>query len=186
MNYALLIVFLLLPLEAVAEEEVWLGMDRNTWPQTEYRKTENGFGGWLLATSDVDWKEKWDTPSGTIPSFRKADRVSRGEEVAILTFFVNPKPGEDGNVQVLCALKVTRPDASISVDMDDIRCMEGRLRGSQDNVRLSPVIINFVGEEDDPLGDWVVEVEVFDVVRDTNIQLKTSFLLVEDGGEIVR
>lgn len=100
-----------------------------------------------------------------------------GEELVILTFFVNPKPDDDDNANVLCSIKATRPNDTVSVDEKNIPCMKGRVSENPDNIHLSPAIINFVGEKNDPLGKWLIEVEIQDVNRNTTLQLKTHFIL---------
>lgn len=158
-------------------DNVWLGPDRSKWPDTEFRKTKNDFTGLLLVTPDTDWEQKWNTPPDTIPYFREAKSVRVGEELVILTFFVNPEPDGDGNADVLCSIKATRPNGTVSINEKNIPCMKGQVLGNPNNIRLSPAIINFVGEKNDPLGKWLVEVEIRDVNRNTTLQLKTHFIL---------
>jgi len=42
-------------------------------------------------------------------------------------------------------------------------------------------VIKFVGEKTDPLGEWVVDVEVEDVLRNTKLPLRTRFTLSGSG-----
>jgi len=56
-------------------------------------------------------------------------------------------------------------------------CMEGELKGNPAFVRLAAPVLKFVGEPQDPLGEWRVEVSVKDVLRQTSLHLKTSFTL---------
>ncbi len=156
----------------------YFGSDHSKWPQTEYRKVKDDFAGWLLVTSDTNWKQKWDAHPDTIPQFNEASEVKIGDKLVILSFFVNPKTDVENNVNVICSLKATRPDGSLSVKQENIVCAKGRLRGSSTNVRLSPAVINFVGKQTYPLGVWVIEVEIYDVVRDTRLNLKTMFELM--------
>jgi hypothetical protein len=162
-------------------ESAWLGPDRSKWPDTEFRKTRNDFAAMLLVTPDTDWQQKWDTPPDTIPRFREAKTARVGDELVILTFFVNPKPGPKNHVNVICRIKVTRPNKTVAVSERGIPCMTGDLKGDPNNVRLSPAVIKFVGERTDPLGEWVVDVEVEDVYRSTRLPLRTRFVLLGPG-----
>jgi hypothetical protein len=177
----LLLLIMFSSVYAYADSGRWLGPDRNKWPNTEYRQTKNDFGGFLLITTDLDWQQKWNTSPDTIPYFNEAKSVKVGERIVILTFFVNPKSNQANSVNVLCDLRVIRPDKSISVDQRGISCLNGALQGNPNNIRLSPAVIEFVGEEKDPLGKWVVEVGITDVVRNTKLNLRTSFLLKENN-----
>jgi hypothetical protein len=163
-------------------EAVWLGPDRSKWPDTEFRMTKNDFSGVLLVTPDLDWRQKWNTPPDTIPRFREAKTVKVGQELAVLTFFVNPKTDASGNVNVNCGIRATRPNGTISVNERNIPCMRGPLRGDPNHIRLSPAVIHFVGEKKDPLGKWMVEVDIEDVNRSTTLRLRTYFLLVGSDG----
>ncbi|WP_321529260.1 hypothetical protein [Sedimenticola selenatireducens] len=165
-----------------AESRVWLGAERNDWEHTEYRKVENDFGGSLVITSDLNWQQKWETPPDNVPPFAEAETVRVGEGIVILTFFVNPKVNEYGQASVRCALKVTRPDGTEAANYESFWCLNDTPMGDINNVRLSPAIINFIGEESDPLGEWVVEVNIHDVLRNTELNLRRSFTLEPRNG----
>ena len=182
MSKLLLFVLAFASFHAIGADNVWLGPDRSKWLDTEFRKTKNDFAGVLLVTPDTDWERKWNTPPDTIPYFREARTVKVGEELVILTFFVNPKADGNGDANVLCSIKTTRPNGTVSVDEKNIPCMKGKVLGNPNNIRLSPAAINFVGEKSDPLGKWVVEVGIHDVNRNTTLQLRTQFTLDAKGG----
>ena len=112
----------------------------------------------------------------------KAKTVKIGEELVILTFFVNPKSDAKNNANVVCSIKVIRPDKTVSVNQRGIPCMKGEMKGNPNNIRLSPAVIRFVGERTDPPGEWVVDVEVEDVYRNTRIPLRTRFVLQGSSG----
>src|SRR5439155_7265975 len=64
--------------------------------------------------------------------------------------------------------------ASLVVTPNEDCCMEGELKGNPAFVRLAAPVLKFVGEPQDPLGEWRVEVSVKDVLRQTSLHLKTS------------
>jgi hypothetical protein len=177
----LLLIPLLVPVLTNAGDTAWLGPDRKQWPDTEFRKTKNDFAAMLLVTPDTDWQRKWNTPPDTIPRFREAKSLKVGQELVILTFFVNPKTDEHRRAHVRCSIKVTRPDKTVAVNQRGIACMDGELKGDPNNIRLAPTVIKFVGEAADPRGEWVVEVEVEDVLRATKLPLRTRFTLLGRG-----
>jgi hypothetical protein len=166
---------------AYAGESTWLGPDRSKWSDTEFRKTKNDFAALLLVTPDIDWERKWNTPPDTIPRFREARTVKVGEKLVILTFFVNPKADDRRNVNVVCSIKVTRPNKTLAVNERRIPCMDGELKGDPNNIRVSPAVVTFVGEKTDPVGEWIVDVEVEDVNRNTRLLLRTRFTLLRAG-----
>jgi hypothetical protein len=175
------VVHLSIPSRARADDSVWLGPDRSRWPDTEFRKTKNDFAALLLVTPDLDWQRKWNTPPDTIPRFRQAKTMRIGERVVILTFFVNPKIDEHREAHVRCSIRITRPDQTVAVNQQGIACLEGELKGNLNYVRMSPAVIEFLGEATDPLGEWVVDVEVEDVVRNTTLPLRVRVTLLGQG-----
>ncbi len=162
---------------AVAAETAWHSRDGKPIPDTESRKSADGFGASLVVTPDEDWETKWNTPPETVPTFSEARTVKRGGVVTILIFFANPKTDARNAANVRCDLRVLRPDGSFSINANDVVCMEGELKGNPAFVRLAAPVLKFVGEPQDPLGEWRVEVSVKDVLRQTSLHLKTSFTL---------
>lgn len=154
----------------------------STAPTDTSDKSSNsvdGFGALLIVTSDKDWKSKWDTPEETAPHFTHAHSVKRGGSLTLLIFFTNPKADHQNSVNVLCDIKATRPDGSISVNETNLVALKGELKGNPDNIRLAQPVIEFVGEPKDPLGEWIIEVTVKDAVRSVSVPVRASFILVE-------
>ena len=145
---------------------------------TESRASRDGFGAALLPTSDADWKEKWDTPASETPKFTQIHSLRRGEKAWILIFFANPRPDRDGTVRVTCDVKITRPNGRVTEDRD-LEGMKDRIEGAATNTYLAHTVIRFVGEDTDPLGDWIVEVVVHDLNRKVSVPVRTKFTLLE-------
>lgn len=179
MKLAILIALVFTVTSYPASGYLFHGDARDSWPQTDHSKVKNDFGGYLVVTSNMNWRQKWETDPETVPIFDEAKKIKRGEKLVVLTFFVNPKTDAKNNTNVLCSVEVIRPDKTISVNLKDISCLKGPLKGSPDYIRLAPPIINFVGEKSDPTGTWVVNVSLKDVNRDTELKLKTNFVLTE-------
>lgn len=180
-GWLLLGILLLTSTAAVASQgDVgWRSPDGSPAPQTEWRKSREGFGGWLLITPDADWREKWETPPEETPSLNTTDRVAMGETITALIFFVNPAVGENGHIDIRCDLRVIRPDGTTAADVPGLECKTGALAGSPYNMRLSEPALQFVGEPGDPLGEWVIEVDLTDVHRGVTLSLKGRFVLEE-------
>jgi hypothetical protein len=171
--------FLLLALLALPAfgQEGWKGDNGQLSPNIESRKSINGFGGWLVVTSDADWQAKWQTPSDTIPHFTVAKSVARGKQVFVLTFFANPLLDGSGSANVTCDIDVQRPDGTTLIHQVDATCFKGHLNESPSHLFLSAPVIGFTGDPGDPSGEWVVRVSLKDNVRRVVIPLRTSFFL---------
>lgn len=167
---------------AAAQDFGWRDKDGKPTPDTESRKSSDGFAGWLLTTSDPDWEAKWNTPEHETPMFTGAETVRKGETIFTLIFIVNPKPDAKGDVNVSCDLKVTRPNGTTSIDEKNVDCLKGKLQGNPHNMRLAAPVLGFVGEPADPVGTWRVDVILRDVPRGVTMDLHTSFELLDDTG----
>jgi hypothetical protein len=176
----LIVLFLAIAVLALANDRFWRDEHGKFLPGTESRNAVDGFGGWLVVTSDSDWQAKWETSSDTVPRFTEAKTVARGKTVFILTFFANPKLNENGDADVTCDIDVVKPDGTSSVHQVDVVCFRGALRGPPTNVYLSAPILNFVGESNDPAGKWSVRVTLKDNIRHVSLPLKTSFSLIDE------
>lgn len=167
---------------SVIQELGWIDQGGNPVPDSNSQKSVRGFGGMLVVTPDVDWEEKWSTPSGHTPHFTAANQVKVGQELTILPLFTNPKVGDDGFVRIKCDLRVIRPDQSLSIDEKDLDCFTYDFTGTKPNLRniwLSGVIPKYIGESTDLKGEWIVELVFKDVVRNVLVPLKTTFTLID-------
>ena len=176
-RFTLLAVSLLVSIAAMGQDTFWRDNQGNPAPDTESRRSLNGLGGWLVVTSDSNWREKWDTPSDTVPHFNEAKTLARGEKVFVLAFFANPKLTADGQASIACDLDVKRPDGTSSLHQTDVVCFKGTIKGSPYNMYLSAPVVGFVGEPSDLAGVWTVRISLKDKIRGTVLPLRTSFTL---------
>lgn len=160
-----------------AGEGVWRDESGRPAPETDAQKSRKNFGGWLVVTSDADWKEKWQTPPDTIPRFATAEIVRKGERLWILIFFVNPGTDAENSADVTCDIQTIRPDGSFSINERDVVCFRGTVKGDPHIIRLAAPVIEYIGEETDPMGKWQVRVTLKDNRRRVHLPLKSSFTL---------
>jgi len=146
-------------------------------PDTESRKAANGFGGWLLVTADSDWETKWNTQAETVPRFSEVRQTERGQPLYALTFFSNPKLTANGDADISCDIDLRKPDGSVSYQQTNATCFKGVLRGRPGYLYLSAPVVRFIGEQDDPHGEWQVRITLKDNVGRIQLPLQTSFIL---------
>jgi hypothetical protein len=182
MKSVLISLLMSLSLVAHAESDGWVTRDGKPVPNSDLMKSMNGFGGSLVVTPDPDWEAKWNTSPETVPHFSEARNVSYGEQLTILTFYINPKTNASGELDVLCDIKIMRPDGRSS-EYKGVQCASGKLQGSPRNVRLTTAVIKYIGEASDPPGKWIVEVTLTDKMRGIAIPLKTHFNLQKKANE---
>ena len=171
------VLFLLLSAFGHAGENAWKDECGKAAPETEFRKTKQDFGGWLVVTPDADWQKKWETSPETIPNFTTSDTVSKGQELTILILFVNPGLGPNGHADITCDIQSIRPDGSSSINQKDLVCFRGKLEGDPHYIRLAAPVIKYVGEPKDLPGKWTIRVTLVDNQRHVRLPLKASFTL---------
>ncbi len=176
------ILSLLFATVALSQEFAWRDESGQPIEETESQRSADGFAGLVLITPDPDWEEKWRTPPETTPHYTVTSTVRVGETVMLLVFFANPAVDDDGIAEIRCDFKMTRPDGSISIDVEDAECYRGPIHGDPYAVRLSNGLLGFVGEEDDVRGEWIADVVLTDAVRGVSLDLRTRFVLVDAEG----
>ncbi len=168
----------------LADPGAWVGEDGRALPETPARKTSDGFGGWLLVTADPEWRAHWNRPPKGRPSLSEARYVGYGERLTILAFYTNPAATTDGRIDIRCSVRVIRPDGTVASEASDRQCASSEPTGDLQAARISWAVIDYVGEEDDPAGQWVVEVTLTDAVRGVSLALETDFILT--SGSVLR
>jgi hypothetical protein len=142
-------------------------------------KSQDGFAGSVLAVTDADWKQKWETPPETTPNFNKAGVVGYGTKVFFLIFFSNPAQDEHQSSNIRCDLKIIDPTGAAILSKQDMICFSGQVASSPSNQYLSAPVIGFTGDPGDPTGTWVVEVKLRDALRRVELPLRTTFELTK-------
>lgn len=167
---------------ALAGADGWVTHDGEAVPDTAYRKSVDGFGGWLVVTPDADWPRKWDAPPRDIPRLETAQYVDYGDRLTILAFYTNPATDAAGEIDIRCDVLVTRPDGTVASRARDRRCASPEHEGDLQALRLSWTVVEYLGERSDPTGRWTVEITITDAVRGVSIPLEADFVLV--GGSV--
>jgi hypothetical protein len=155
----------------------WLDSEGKPAADTPDRRSVGSFGGWLLVTSDQDWREKWNTPREETPKFTVTSSPRRGQKIFVLIFFGNPKLDVNRAANVTCDIRLTGPNDTVPVDVRNIDCFKGTISIDPKSIFVSAPVIEFVGEPADPLGQRVVEVVVRDNNAKVEIPLRTEFEL---------
>lgn len=164
---------------AHSESPFWQNKEGKPLPETAAMKSQDGFAGSVLAVTDEDWKQKWETPPETTPNFNKAGAVAYGTKVFILIFFSNPAQDAQQNSNVRCDLKIIDPTGAAIVSKQDMTCFSGQIASSPLNQYLSAPVISFAGDPGDPTGTWAIEVKLRDAVRRVELPLRTTFELTK-------
>jgi hypothetical protein len=148
-------------------------------PETEARRSVNGLGVWLILTPGSQWKEEVQTPASTTPDLLEAREVARGDTLTTLIFLANPKPDKKGFANVLCDIKATRPDGTVSTNAPNTVCLRGALVGPAIFVRLAAPRIPFRSEPSDLPGVWQIDILVKDLNRGVEVPVRATFRVLD-------
>lgn len=174
----IIVLFILLFFPGNLFAEGWTDLYGYPLPNTEDKKTIDGFSGWLLITSDQDWKDKFDREESGLPQLTTVNEIGLGEQITILTLYKNPQTDASNRINLKCDVKITRPDGSFSYDETNLECGSEELIGPAENIRRTYLVIDFIAELGDPYGFWTIEVVLSDENAKITIPLKKNFELI--------
>ena len=160
---------------AVAGDIGWRSASGDPLPDTEARKSVDGFGAWLLVTSGSESTQQGDSPQSlALASSRQVTSVMPGDVISLPIFLLNPAR-DGGTVDVTCDVVFTRPDGKPERSYS-FKCLEGPI-AADDGVHVVNSAIEFVGEPGDPPGAWAVDVVINDRAGSRKLSLQTTFEL---------
>jgi len=162
---------------AVARGVGWRSASGDPLPDTEARKSVDGFGGWLLVTAGKEWTQQSDSLQAlALASSRQATSVMPGDLISLPIFLLNPaKDTHTGNVDVTCDVVFTRPDGKREKSYS-FKCLDGPFSG-ENSAHVINTVIEFVGEPGDPPGTWTVDAVINDRAGGIKLKLHTTFEL---------
>ncbi len=162
---------------AVADTGVKRNAKTDPAAEAEWRRSNNGFGATVVVTTDPEWKRKWGTPTSRVPRVTPAKALRVGEKVWALLFLTNPLQDESGNVDVTCDLRMIRPNGRIS-EHREVKALRKKTIPVPGQTYMSEFVLTMVGEETDPVGEWVVEFVVRDRKRGVEVPVVSRYTLL--------
>lgn len=155
----------------------WHRTDGTQAPNTNERKSINGFGAWLILTSDITWQDKFKVSPNKSVKLSQSAQIKVGEQLTFIVLYINPMLDLNGAIKLTCDLSILNPAGNVMTVMDGHSCESGKLAGKYENVRRA-LAVTITAEEGDPLGSWKVNATVRDNNSGTEISLNNSFELV--------
>lgn len=177
LRICLLCAVALLATFAVADTDAKRNAKADPAAEVEWRRTNNGFGAMVVVTADPQWKRKWSAPTSRVPRVAPAKGLRIGEKVWALLFLTNPLQDEKGNVDVTCDLRMIRPNGRIS-EHRDVKALRKKTIPVPGQTYMSEFVLTMVGEEKDPVGEWVVEFVVRDRKRGVEVPVVSRYTLL--------
>ncbi len=144
--------------------------------EPEWRKVRDGFGAAVVVTADPEWKRKWGTPGNKLPRIEQAGSLRIGEKVWALLFLTNPSFDGAGYVDVTCDLRMIRPNGKVT-EHRALRALRTKTIPVPQTY-MSEFVLTMVGEENDPVGEWVLEFVVHDRKRGIDVPVVGRYQLL--------
>lgn len=124
---------------------------------------KDGFGAAVVITPDSRWKSRRGALLHEMPKPARLDSLCVGGKVWALIFLTNPLPDAEGGVNVTCDVRTVRPNGKVTLHRE-VCALRRKDAGRKSHIYLAEFVVTMLGEEKDPLGEWVLEF----VVRDRN------------------
>ncbi len=153
--------------------------DVSQGPEYEWQASGEGFGAAVVVTADPDWKKKWSPPAPRLPRIDQARSLRIGQKVWALLFLTNPSADLTGTVDVTCDLRMIRPNGRVT-ERRGLRALRIKTIPVP-RTYMSEFVLTMEGEENDPLGEWVIELVVHDNVRGVALPITGRYTLEPRG-----
>lgn len=171
-------IFLLSSALAAGPEEYWKAAPGGALADSDAMRSKNGFGALLVVTGDLDWRERLQNASNSIPNFSTVRTIEHGKKIAIFVLAGNPALDTSGRANVRVTFVLTNPKGVKDATAADLECIVGAVeRGSEKNIRNCKADLTFSGDDSDPSGLWQVDATVTDANRSTQLFLRAQFQL---------
>ena len=159
----------------------WIDRSGNPLSDQENRKSTGDLGAWLILTDkEGEAFSNWNSPSEgvSIPSTRI---IAKGRILSILIVFTGCAADERGNCNLVVKYKILQPDGSISANLPFQEAWVDKPVPPDKSLGISIGYVRLTIEENDPLGEYVVEARVVDRNSNRTLDLRSHFLAVDTG-----
>jgi hypothetical protein len=143
----------------------------------EWSRTKDDFGATVVFTPEAIWKARRGAVAREVPPEHRADFVRVGGKVWGLIYLTNPQPDGEGSVNVTCDVRTIRPNGKVTVHRE-LCALRRKAAGRGNGTYLSEFVVTMEGEDNDPLGEWVIEIVVHDRNRNVDVPIVGRFKLL--------
>jgi len=149
----------------------------------EWSRMKDGFGAAVVITSDSRWKSHRGALLHEMPKPARLNSLRVGGKVWALIFLTNPMPDTAGGVNVTCDVRTVRPNGKVTVHRE-VCALRRKDAGRKSHIYLAEFVVTMLGEENDPLGEWVLEIVVRDRNRGVEVPIVGRYILLPRDGRV--
>lgn len=144
---------------------------------------KDGFGAMVVITPDSRWKSRRGALLHEMPKPARLNSLRVGGKVWALIFLTNPLPDTAGGVNVTCDVRTVRPNGRVTLHRE-VCALRRKDAGRKSHIYLSEFVVTMLGEEKDPLGEWVLEIVVRDRNRGVEVPIVGRYTLLPRDGRV--
>lgn len=137
----------------------------------------DGFGAEVVITPDPIWKARRGAPTRSVPSHAQSSVLRVGGKIWALIFLKNPLQDPGGIMDVTCDVRTIRPNGKVT-EHREVRALKCKGTGATTRTYLAEFVVTMSGAEDDPIGEWVLEILVRDRNRGIEVPVVGRFTLL--------
>lgn len=153
----------------------WIDREGRPLPESGSRKSVGDFGAQLVLVGDEQVLfERWATPSESV-HVPTVDRVHVDEAINAFVIFSGCAADVSGNCRVSMRFRVLDPDGSVYAATPPMEVWHDKPAPPGRSLELSVEYLKIIIEPTDPLGRYVVQVQVRDDHSGAILQLEDAF-----------
>lgn len=149
----------------------------------EWSRMKDGFGAEVVITPDSRWKARRGALLHEMPKPARLNSLRVGGKVWALIFLTNPLPDTEGGVNVSCDVRTVRPNGKVTLHRG-VCALRRKDAGRKSHIYLAEFVVTMLGEEKDPLGEWVLEFVVRDRNRGVEVPIVGRYTLLSRDGRV--
>ena len=161
---------------------MWRDKQGNLVKDTTSMKSKNGFGANLVSVNEKNFFKVWNTPSQTV-NIDVIDTIHREDELIFPIMFGGCQTNKENKCNIIGNFLILAPDGSIYTDVKNILIFKGNPQPNH-GLNVSTGYIKIIIEKIDLLGTYKVKAHVIDMYSNAELNLETSFTVVDDNVSI--
>lgn len=157
----------------------WIDKQGKPVPDEPHMKSVGEFGAQLILTDkEKENLENWNTPSETV-NFSTTNTIKKNHPITAFVIFSGCGVDAAGNCNLVGRYKIYQPDGAVYADLPYQEIWVNKPVPPNHTLGLSVAYVKVIIEPHEQLGQYVVQAEVVDRVRNIKVDLESTFEATE-------
>ena len=176
------IVIGVLIVSSISGNSMWRDKQGNLVKNTKSMKSNNSFGANLVSVNEKNFFDVWNTPSKTV-NIDVIKTIHREDELIFPIVFGGCQTNKENKCNIVGSMLILAPDGSIYSQVKRMLIFNNKPYPNN-GLNVSNEYVKIIIEKKDLLGTYKVQANVVDTLSSTELNLETSFTVVEDNVSI--